>query len=319
MSSIEENRITFNDLKPGDILLLSAKDDFVSTIISIFTNSEVTHTAIVAGDTRYMYECTAPVACCTALSERHNRDIYVRRLSDAALPPDPVVAYAKKYVDDKQPYAYADMIFIGICLLTKGCVPKLAVSHPNLIIEIMKIACYTVEKWINTKKHPGQLPMVCSQMAFNAYANAALTVDSGYKIHIDNESEPIQNLLTMVLDSLHAQNTTDLLLSETEDFSCEDPYQAAEPIFQKMIEAYQEEQNSDAISPVCKEPINDKLLPYVLKFAKHILTALGIDCKDNAVLITETLLDMQGAFVTPDDLCYHAENLTSIGCIYRTE
>lgn len=318
-NTTEENKIAFSDLKPGDILLLSAKDDFVSTIISIFTNSKVTHTAIVAEDTDYMYECTAPEACCTPLCERHNRDIYVRRLSDSTLPLDPVVAYAKKYADDKQPYAYADMVFIGICILTKGCVPKLAVSHPNLIIDIVKVACYAVEKWINTKAHPGQLPMVCSQMAFNAYANAALTVDSGYKIHIDDEFEPVQNLLTMVLDKLHAQNSLSICMDEAESFdSLEDPYAVAEPLLEQLIAAYTKEQDN-VCEKVQENQLSSKLFPYIIKFANNILTALGIDCKENAELIAETLLDMQGAFVTPDDLCFHAENLTSVGCIYRTE
>ena len=79
--------MSIDELQPGDILIFKAHDDSkLSRIISIITQSDVSHAAMVGYDTTYLLEASLEGAAKTPITNFASREAYVRRLENCHVP-----------------------------------------------------------------------------------------------------------------------------------------------------------------------------------------------------------------------------------------
>lgn len=83
-------------------------------------------------------------------------------------------------VNDDEPYAMSDLYLVGLLRIYK----KFSVSTPvqkAMIMILKRLAAHMID-YINQRKTPGKLPMVCSQFVFQCFEDTG----GEYRLHIQN-------------------------------------------------------------------------------------------------------------------------------------
>lgn len=161
-----------NDLKSGDILLFSGeKGSTISEAIMYLTNAPVSHAAMAYTPGGTIVEATPPAVQTNQAAERFiDRKISVMRCNPPQNSYAPVLAAATGYLNDKAPYANANLYLVGMLLVYRKFTPDTVTQR--VIISILKKITAAIITYYNDHKYPGQLPMVCSQLVYQCYEDA---------------------------------------------------------------------------------------------------------------------------------------------------
>lgn len=301
------------DLKPGDILIFKSHNDSkLSRIISILTNSDVSHSAIVDEDTNYLLEASLDGGARTAIQSYSPRIAYIRRF-ETCPSPSYAVNIAKSYVQTAFPYSYTELIASGLYILSCRMAPLL--KHGKLLCVMLEVATYAISKAIDYKKNNGKEAMICSELVFRSYAEAALSHGRDYEIHFTKESSQYQTILDALLDYV-SRTSADMMLfvssDDVLDYSLEDAVLAMENCYEELnVFKKEADAMSDKVLTI-DSYMTPQLLHKVGVFCSHVLQLKGYSLDNEASLkdILTAMLRMKAVFVSPADLCYHTTNLT---------
>lgn len=192
--------ISINELKPGDIMLFSPSDEWISKVIVFLTQSSVSHTGLVDRNPAYLVNEEGDGTIRKMLPDPGERTIYIRRLKNA---PDTsvVVDYAMKYVEEKVPYPKSNLVFLGLYIIIGDFIPDTLTGE--LVKNVVRLACYELIRLANEIQfHDPDKPMVCSQFAAACYDEAALKNGPEYKIHYNEKVTTVPNLIRKIIDQL---------------------------------------------------------------------------------------------------------------------
>lgn len=192
--------ISINELKPGDIMLFSPSDEWISKAIVFLTHSSVSHTGLVDRNPAYLVNEEGDGTIRKMLPDPGERTIYIRRLKNA---PDTsvVVDYAMKYVEEKVPYPKSNLVFLGLYIIIGDFIPDTLTGE--LVKNVVRLACYELIRLANEIQfHDPDKPMVCSQFAAACYDEAALKNGPEYKIHYNEKVTTVPNLIRKIIAQL---------------------------------------------------------------------------------------------------------------------
>ncbi len=192
--------ISINELKPGDIMLFSPSDEWISKVIVFLTQSSVSHTGLVDRNPAYLVNEEGDGTIRKMLPDPGERTIYIRRLKNA---PDTsvVVDYAMKYVEEKVPYPKSNLVFLGLYIIIGDFIPDTLTGE--LVKNLVRLACYELIRLANEIQfHDPDKPMVCSQFAAACYDEAALKNGPEYKIHYNEKVTTVPNLIRKIIAQL---------------------------------------------------------------------------------------------------------------------
>lgn len=301
------------DLKPGDILIFkSHNDSTLSKIISILTDSDVSHSAIVDEDTNYLLEAALDGGVRTPIQSYSPRVAYIRRF-DSCPNPSYAVEIAKSYVQTGFPYGYSELVASGIYILSCKIAPLL--EHGRLLSTMIEAATYAISKAIEYKKSNGKEAMICSELVFRSYAESALSHGSEYEIHFAQESSEFQTILDVLLDYVSINSpelTLQLSANEVPDYTIGDAVHTMEDCYEELSELTLRAESYPDKAFTNYSYITPSLLQKISLFCGLVLELKGISMEKQSSLkdILTAMLKIKAVFVSPADLCYHTTNLT---------
>ena len=320
--------ITFDELKPGDIMLFSIPEhSWISSVIGFLTHSKVSHTGMVDYNPAYVLSEIEEGASRYILDPPGVRTLYIRRLKNE---PDTtkVVEIAKKYVDENIPYTDANLAFIGLYIITSDFIPDSIAGQ--FIKSILQIATYEIIKLVNSKFHPDSEvpPMVCSQFAAKCYDDAVLEYGPEYKIHYNEEVKTVATLLTKIIDQLDEDEDKTFTIKSHKHKVLQgisEGIESLEEHCEKLMNHIKGKEDSNK-----SEKISDEVISEVYQYAKWFLrlfdnkTEYEDDDKEQVTAsevksVLEELFRFQETFITPEDLLSNTTNLEDMGILTYTQ
>lgn len=275
-------------LNAGDILIFQADHAFISKLIAWSTFSDVSHAAMVYGETQMVEMGLDGIMVCNfrAESSAKAETAYQLRLSPMQ-PTEPLLEAANRYLDAKIPYDVPALVLLGIALIYRHLHPSTLVYH--LLERLLTLACVELDKLINKLlSHPDA--MVCSQLVYQIYMDCG----GPYQIQIKG------GVLQGAADDRNGTIRLIDFISHADSISVEQiiaPETDAEALCRELYTALQqaETQNDSATPPPTSlvgktRGLHDRMA----RLAKQLGVPLEALC------------------VMPADLVYHAKNLTRV-------
>lgn len=317
-----------DDLNPGDILLFSGeKGSFISEAIMFLTGAPVSHAAMTYQPNSSIIEESPPAVQTNSASERFKgRKITVMRLDPPQADYDPVLAAAKGYLNDREPYAFSNLYLVGILLIYKKFTPNTLTQ--KITIKILKKLTAEILSFYNKHKNPEKLPMVCSQFVYQCYDDAGkdyrLNVRDGVLMAAKSDLNVHESLLDQAM-SRARNDTSTAFRNSLEAISAKaevvEPKDSDEDLAKELLEALQP---STALKAEAEIPLEDDLVVAIQEFsqAAHMLRT-GATIPENELLQANTLRSPSASmaflkaeeayFVSPADLLQHCTNLKQVG------
>ena len=293
------------NLKIGDIVAFKAEDDWLSKAIAWFTQTDVSHAAMVYTEDSII-EMGASGIAVHNIQISAGDSIYVMRLKsdpDAA----PLIRSADVYLNAEVRYDFPALFILAGLLIYKRIVPtKRLLKLMNLILSS---ACSALDKMLNSFIYHGSAPaMICSQLVYQIYYDCG----DEYRIQIENgcvfnsrisEEAPGSIRLIDLIDSEeydppHMVMSSPLVDIELTDAIMED--------FYKTLCTSQRETMGSSFNSSAPLPEMDKTLELAVKFMKLL---------ERLLEITGYEMPIESLFITPGDLVYHAVNLENEGML----
>lgn len=321
--------ITLDQLLPGDILVFKGEDNLLDNLISYLTNdSKVSHGAIFvqkndfvladAGENgihahRMVYEGDAP------------REIYVKRLKNAdANGVQSVADIAKNYVNQNLPYAFSDLILLGLILLFKKKAKKSWASQ--LLVDFFCEIAAEIKTKIEDKS--GKHAMICSSFVYQCYMDAAdkdKSLDLGLKDSDVGFTE--SNLLSNEMRSSNSlldlyEKYASMKGEVYKKFFCANrfllqtkPSRPIHEVLPQLPELFSKEGDEELS---LQDPSNSGIVEDLLKAVGDVLYGLAVLVNDENLSfdkMIENAKKQQAMFVTPNDLLKHLTNTDVVGLI----
>lgn len=332
-----------NELKIGDICLFSALDDKLSQMIAHLTDSNISHAALCYDHENIMEEVESGVQK-NPLKERFKgRTVYIQRLkTEQTLDFQPVLQKANYFLEQHEPYNFADLYLAGILLLAKNTVPD--IDHPHTLTILKHLTAFLINEY-NHIKNPDKIPMVCSQFVvacYNAggqeyqldFKNTCLGVtvptdqpnnqqNHGLQSNPSPANQPL-SLLDKVLANIEQDTLTNQSLQSEHQTSASD------------IKTSQEiAQHVDGLYTLLTNPATDKadtpknlqlnatnapklsheLTTAIIDFAHAHYQAHHASGEDDTVKALQSLKRYYAGFITPFDLYQNTTNLIHVGIL----
>lgn len=331
------------DLRPGDVLLLAGEEGSVlSKLIMLLTGAPVSHAAITYRDNTELIEESPPDLHISNIQERRaGRKIWVKRLKGAHNL-GPVLDAGESYLDEGEPYAMSNLYMVGMILLFRKFTPNS--WQQKAMIAAFKYLAGEVLEFINQRKSPGKLPMICSQFVFQCFKDAG----EGYHLEIPEpllqlpapgEPAPVPSLLDQVDTHIRSGEAGELL-ERPAILGVEVSARSEDEILQQLLDAFQP-LDGERDTAVEGEGIYDRdtlesasednllqaeLVLAVNQFAEGVAqaktgrpeppqalqSALQARQSPNALTLLQA---EESTFVTPADLFNRCINLEQVGAI----
>jgi hypothetical protein len=153
------------EIRRGDVLLFHG-DSFISWAIRLFDGTDVNHAAIALDETTLAEAAgrglrRAPIAGAVAA----NKYMVVRRHPDADLAS--VVATAGGWVDKRAPYAYQQIVLLGLLAATRSI--PLGGFGRRMLRSILDHAAAALNAFVDRDGHRS---MICSEFVYRCFAEA---------------------------------------------------------------------------------------------------------------------------------------------------
>lgn len=303
---MNENRISPNDLKSGDVLLFSHTEQWESHLIAILTKSEVSHSALAYSDIQHIVEETPPHASISPIEDRiKNRDIHVMRLKSNEPDLTPVLNIANDYVKDRVMYSKANLVIVGMSLLFRK--KSLHITTQKILSKLLMHISVDLMRLINKELYKDKNAMVCSQFVFDCYSKAG----DDYRLDV-NFSGQEERIINKVLEYY---NNNKVMFSNRSPLSTVTANELVgeEDLLKELhshilSNQFMQHEHSNEIDVDFANAVYDFSVAFNKMFNKN----------DNASKSPiESLLDMESYFVTPNDLMNNCSNLEKVGVIYR--
>lgn len=204
------------DFTPGDVFLFEHDNTCISRLISLLSNSPISHAAMYFKDGEIVEEASPTTGIRTKSVEglkNAARLIHVRRYYRSDESAQALVNAAQKHLDAKQPYSLGNLVMVGVLLIFNQWKPEARRAVKNLL----SLICILLAKAIDARTG-GQGGATCSQLVYEVYR------DAGFRLHIVHKNaatgaeslraaEP-QSLAMETLAEVEAGNITDVELLE---------------------------------------------------------------------------------------------------------
>lgn len=306
------------DLKVGDVVLFSAeKGSFISWAITFLTDAPVSHAALFYGDNQAqpsLIEETPPAVAINPAAARFvDRTITVRRL-DSTLPLDPVIAAAKSYYNNAEPYDNAGLYMVGMLLIYKKFTPDTLTQ--KIIIKILKKLTATLDAYINNHKYPGKKPMVCSQFDAQCYEDAG----PQYQLQFSG------NVLSAAAGASLLDQAITLVESDRERFAGilraplikvqEEPVETAEELCAELKAAFEQRPALAAATVTLSADLAVAIQQFAEVNSQYLAGELRLASATADITAPLQLLKTnENMFISPGDLLLHCTNLKDVGTI----
>lgn len=317
----DELKVKVEELKQGDILLFSHTDDWMSKLISLITNSPVSHSAMSYYNYSEIVEETPPCAIVNLIEERKvGREITVMRLNTANEDMTKVLDIAKECVQDQEPYSFGNLVFSLIYILFKKATINLKLQR--LLCTLMKYVISEIIELIDDKFCNGAHPMVCSQFVYYCYENAG----EEYRLIISEFSSQ-KSILTQVKDyiSKNKESLEPKLIKDIDTINVEDNIISEVDREALIIEIYNEFKNESSAQISENRNVLDEsfviathefcaVLSYIYgkNKTKELLTKSEGDLRSKVI---DELSAIEEYVVTPGDLLINCNNLIKVGIL----
>ena len=321
--------IKLSELKSGDIMLFEAPPEKLSQLISILTNSSVSHAGISDYNHGYVLNEQIDGAVKSPLHPKNERAIYIRRLDNGA--DTTIVAdIATEYVNEQLPYGKLNLALLGIYILGYDF-SKDSKLH-DLIVSVIKLAIFEIIKIVDKKYYDGKdvTPMVCSQFAAHCYDEAVKRAGFEYKIHYNSNVTSGVNLLKEIIAYIkeHLEDSFEykeeqLLAGKNSDAGADDG--CIEELLRNL-------DNRDNVmkDDLGKGFVSEEIIKLFYIYGRAVLKLTGSknEYKDirkekvsgEAMLhLFDELLAFQETFITPGNLLSDTTNLLDMGILEYTE
>ncbi len=305
------------NLKPGDILIFEAGDNWLSKCIAKLTDSNVSHAAMCYQDGTMVEMSSSGMVCSKCKEAEKGDNAYLLRLNpeqDAA----PLLAAAKEYLDETVYYDYPDLVFFAGLIIYRAI--RSTPRWQKIMDYILELACSELDKMLNKLIHKdGKKAMVCSQLVYQIY----LDCGDAYKIRIHDgllqsgdmmQSAPETGTEYICLAELAEKRSG---TTSAENTAAADSFASAgleepdkepnmEAVFRELYDALEESGQEDC--ELCTSNDLNTLVDKTKKFLdkmEALLERAGVE------------LPVRALFVAPSDLL-KAENLDNKGTIQIT-
>lgn len=279
------------EMKPGDILVFEAGDSWLSKCIARMTNSPVSHAAMrYVGDT--MVEmCGSGIKQSPCLESTGGQKVHLLRLNPEQ-DPAPLIAAARRYLDEGIPYNYPDLLLFAGLLIYRAARPT--PQWQKITDFVLNMACAELDRLLNRLIHRSDIPvMVCSQLVYQCYLDCGDRYRISLKGGLLQDSMPgairLADLLDTAKDS--PQSSFPAMISPLVD---------TELLAREMYFALTDSEKTAAAE---LRPAQDAM-NRTLASAKRFLTLM-----EQLLEYSGLDLPLPALFVAPSDLLYHAVNL----------
>lgn len=286
-------------LTPGDVILFQAEDDWFSKGICWFTQSNVSHAAMVYSNDSIV-EVGAYGIGVHKVETNNGRGVYVKRLTPVK-DPAPLLKAADAYLEAKVRYDFPALFLLAGLLIYRRIVPTSRLF--DITSRILAAACLKLDEMIqHTFLHNPDRAMVCSQLVYQIFYDCG----EEYRIEIVNDcvwnsiSEPKASQSICLFDLLSENGEAVHAAPSYEDLNLQEALteEAMEEFAKELYLALCESENA-----MIENALTEKLSP-VLSLADKFLSRM----KQFLELI-KCDIPLDAMFVTPGDLMDHAPNL----------
>ncbi len=256
--------VKIDDLKPGDILLYHS-DSFFSKMIRLFDGSKYNHAAIWDG--RFVLEALGKGIGYNTLSDSVKEDeeyvdVYYyknsagHQLGAPALPSEPVLDRIEYYHKNSERYAFEQILLLAILAETTalpvvGWIPGLSL--------ILRTIFDAAGKVLTTLTALGHEPMICSELVFRCYKEAAEATKKNYRIRIVGADILEREGLEAVSSPLAALERG--LFAETRDLATERDFMQAHQDAQIFMASLRAAMTTPASASKIRESIGTVVSP----------------------------------------------------------
>lgn len=316
------------DLNSGDVLLFSGeKGSLISEAIMFLSNAPVSHAAMVYNPNSTIVEESPPAVQTNQAAERFiDRKVSVMRLKPAQSSYGPVLEAATGYLNNKAPYANANLYLVGMLLIYRKFAPD--TLQQAIIIKILKKITASIITYYNEHKYPGELPMVCSQFVYQCYEDAGGDYQLKIRGGVLGKAAPAEMALPSLLDQAiyRVRNETApafraFVTTNTGMALAEPEMQSDEELAGELLETLQVR---SALGAEPSAPLQDALVVAIHEFGQAIqLVRRGVSAPADELLQANTqrmasnglaqLKAEEAYFVAPGDLLLHCQNLDLVG------
>lgn len=288
-------------LTPGDVILFKAEDDWFSKAICWFTQSDVSHAAMVYSNDSIVEVGAYGIGVHT-VETNNGKGVYVKRLSPAK-DPAPLLQAADAYLTAEIRYDFPALFLLAGLLIYRRIVPSSRLF--DITSRILAAACLKLDEMIqHAILHNPDRAMVCSQLVYQIFYDCG----EDYRIEIvdgcvwNSISAPKVSHSIRLFDLLaeNEENVPSATLCETlnsqEIFTDEARDEFAKELYLALCESEKMEMENALLQ---KEKLSSVLsiAEGFLSRMKHFLELIKCD------------IPLDAMFVTPGDLMDHAPNL----------
>lgn len=285
------------ELKPADIIVFEAGDDWLGKSIAWLTKSTVSHAALYRPEDELVEMGISGIGVSKFHTADSGENAHVLRLNPER-DPAPVLAAADKYLQAKIRYDFPALVILGGLLIYRTIRPTPKLQKITDLI--LRAACRMLDKILQAvTKSPNA--MVCSQLVYQCY------LDGGEDYYIQLHDGDLVNasLGTVCLNTLLEEQNEALTTMERVEASPEMAVVDIEPnvLAQELYQALTEDVDETVLlnTAVCNELLNSA--KQFIKLIEDILEKAG------------EVIPVQALFVTPGDLLNHAANLTQVNMV----
>jgi hypothetical protein len=318
--------MNIDELKPGDVLIYSAPDDsWISKAIAFLTGSSVSHAALSYFETSRTVEQSPP---CTRFREAREtfegRSVYVMR-HKGGVELAPVLNAAHRYVELAEPYPMSNLYLLGLILIYRKFNPDTIARR--VIVKVLKSVTRQVIEFVNSRRFPGKLPMVCSQFVFQCYDDAGddcrLAISKGVLLKAAVPSTTETNCLERAI-AQSPQTKETPLMQTTQARSEKRKDETEEDLARELLEAL--DNRAVLLSAGPETGNEDELLAAVADFS-HVLNCATQGAGEAGLSMSgeqrrasvrsgfKVLSSNEALFVTPADLLKNCRDLEQVGVI----
>ncbi len=307
--------MNINELKPGDVLLLSGgRNSFISQAIMFLTDSPVSHAALSYFQSSEIIEETPPKIAKSSTQEKFKgREVYVMRYADK--PMKPVMDAATQYLNEEEPYAMSELYLVGLILIYRKFTPGTLTQ--KVMIKILRKLTSGIIDFINNRKYPGKVPMVCSQFVYQCYKDGGYTlkIKDGVLLRAALPGQPVQkSVLEQVSESIKpgAPFSAEKAMAFGAPVpAVEEVKQSAEELAQELIEAL--EKGDDVAEELHPDFVKGAHEFSHAMYMHHATLSGEMTASVNFDAGLQFLKENEGYFVTPGDLLKHCKDLKQVG------